>query len=143
MTAYISIDASDLGRLGRSLDDAADRVDEIFDSIGALLASSAQKRISGTQTAPDGAPWDPWSEAYRQTRHGNQRLLLGKGHLRQSIQHNVFDDGAIIGSNLIYALTHQEGRSGIPARPYLGVSEQDEADIATILHDFIEGAFDV
>jgi phage gpG-like protein len=34
-----------------------------------------------------------------------------------------------IGSNQIYASTHQFGRGAIPARPYLGLSTNDEQSI--------------
>lgn len=63
------------------------------------------------------------------------------GHLLQSIQYFVESDRVIVGSNLKYAAIHQFGglpnmRGGakfIPARPYIGLSADNIAELEEIL----------
>ena len=109
---------------------------QLLDDVGGLLESSSEYRLREEKTAPDGTPWEPWSEAYAKTREPHQSLLVAdnkKGsRLWDSLTHEVIgDDIVIVGTNIIYAATHQFGDEsrGIPARPYLGVSDQDEDDI--------------
>ena len=51
------------------------------------------------------------------------------------------DKGVEVGSALVYAAIHQLSGAGtkrpnIPARPYLGVSDQDEQDLADAVETF-------
>lgn len=116
-----------LGRLSR-LD-----MGELAFNIGALLESSTQRRIADEKTAPDGTPWEPWSEDYAATRSGRHSLLVYEGDLRDSIQNVSTADEAIVGTNLVYGAIHQFGGEevgkSIPARPYLGLSDRDREDI--------------
>lgn len=112
---------------------------ELADDAGAILESSARERFD-TKVAPDGTDWEPWSEAYDDTRnHGVHSLLVQEGDLRDSIASYASGGEVRVGSNLIYAAHHQLGGeeidSGVPARPYLGVSAQDEQD----LHELVTG----
>ncbi len=110
---------------------------ELADDAGAVLESSTRRRFD-TATAPDGERWTPWSEAYDETRdHGVHSLLIDEGDLRDSMASYASGTEAHVGSNLVYAAHHQIGgdeiASGVPARPYLGVSSEDELD----LHDLV------
>lgn len=112
---------------------------ELGEGIGAMMESSTKRRIADEKRSPDGEAWMPWSIAHGETRRAGQSLLVAEGDLRDSIQ--FVTDGAEIriGSNLIYAATHQFGREddGIPARPYLGLSDEDERDINDLIADFV------
>lgn len=112
---------------------------ELSEGIGALIENSTKRRIANEKTAPDGTPWDGWSEGYAATRRSGQSILVGEGNLRDSIQFFATGDEVEVGSNLIYAATHQAGREedGIPARPYLGLSARDERDIKDLIEDFV------
>ena len=120
-------------RLGRALDD-----------VGQHVVSSTTERFAETSMAPDGAPWQP---SQRALASGDRTLVL-QGHLRDSITHDVDGDSVSVGSNLAYAAIHQYGgeagrrgaRVSIPARPFLGLSSDDEAEIKMIFHDHFEAA---
>lgn len=118
-----------------------DRGEAMF-AIGVLLENSAKERIDSEKTAPDGTAWAPWSARYDETRERRHSLLVGEGDLRDSIQ--AFASGAEVrvGSNLIYAATHQFGRDevNIPARPFLGISEDDRDDIRDVILGGLEEA---
>lgn len=65
-----------------------------------------------------------------------------RGHLRGIPTVQATDASVSIGSNRIYAAMHQYGgrtRFGqIPARPYLGISDEDEQAIMGTLQDAFE-----
>jgi len=125
------------------------QIEDLAYNIGALLESATKERIATEKAGPDGAPWAPWSDGYAGTRHGGQSLLVGAGHLLGSIANVSRGSEAIVGSNLVYAATHQFGASrgafgtaarggpipwgDIPARPYLGISDEDRSDIMELI----------
>ena len=106
-------------------------------SMGAEAESQTRRRITDEKTAPDGTPWDPWSRDYAASRHGGNSLLEGEGDLVDSIGFEVNGGQVEIGTNLVYGAIHQLGGKDvnihIPARPYLGVSAENEADLLAIL----------
>lgn len=107
-----------------------------------VAISSTHRRLRETKTAPDGTPWQEWSDTYAQTRKGHHSLLMNEGDLDDSI--TEFIDGAIggVGTNLVYAAVQQFGGEEVdmntPARPYLGLSKEDEVEIPLAISDFIE-----
>lgn len=143
---------------------AGEDMTPLMDQIGALLEQSARDRIEVSNEAPDGTPWMPSDRVDQQ----GGKTLFDSGRLAASLGHQAYPDMAEIGSNLIYAGVHQAGaiitaKNGgaltftlpdgqfvevasveIPARPYLGVSETDEADMqalaASFFGRFLEGA---
>lgn len=122
----------------------------LMDEMGSLGASQTQRRIDSEKTAPDGTPWAPWSESYAKTRHGGHSLLVAEQNLLDSIEHIVGLTGDFVewGSNLVYATSHQNGldisvigsrrRITVPARPYLGLSAENEEDMAALVDDFVD-----
>ena len=116
--------------------------DELMDDAGALLESSTRGRFD-TKTAPDGSAWVPWSERYDNTRnHGVHSLLIEGGGLRDSIASYSTSTEAAVGSNMVYAAIHNFGGepvgSNIPAREYLGISDEDERDLGDLVAAHIE-----
>lgn len=124
--------------------------------IAALGESSTRLRFR-LQRGPDGRQWKPSIRA--QVTGG--RTLTKDGHLSGSIGSNVGKDFAEWGVNRIYARIHQDGgvikaKSGgalkfripgggfavvkavrMPARPYLGVNEDDRDDMLDIVESHI------
>jgi phage virion morphogenesis protein len=135
-----------IARLGR-----ADR-GALLDDLGAEVVSQTQRRIGEEKTGPDGERWPAWSASHARTRHGNQSLLVASGDLLDTITHVVSGERVEIGSNLVYAAAHQFGldmsvvssrrRVTIPARPYLGLSGDNEADLEAIADDFVQRALE-
>ncbi|MDF2186150.1 phage virion morphogenesis protein [Grimontia hollisae] len=85
---------------------------KLLNLIGAEAETQTHRRIRDEKTAPDGTPWESWSDAYAKTRHGNHALLMGEGELDDSIQYLVKGNKVYVGSPLIYAAVHQEGFDG-------------------------------
>lgn len=136
-------DFSDLDRLQTRLDRLAkaDR-SQLLEDLGAVLESSTRARIQSEKSGPDGEPWPDWSPAYAETRHGGHSLLSADGGLLNSIRSDVRGDEVEVGTNLVYGAVHQFGGAEvdmpIPARPYLGVSAQDESDMLAVADEWLD-----
>ena len=69
---------------------------------------------------------------------------MGEGDLLDSIQFITRGAEVEVGTNLIYGAIHQFGGAEvgmkIPARPYLGLSPDNEANLLGVVEDFIERA---
>ncbi len=140
MTVALQYDLGDLQKAADYLNKVVnfDRR-RLLDSIGAVAESQTRRRIEEQLGAPDGTPWVDWSEKYAATRHSGQGFLYAEGDLADSIDHQVVSNDQVeVGSNLIYAATHQFGDEdrGIPARPYLGLSADDEDELLDTLNAF-------
>lgn len=130
----------------------------VLDEIGASLLASTQQRFEDGKS-PAGAAWKP---SIRASRDGGA-TLVDRGHLRDSMTHRASDNEVEVGTNVLYAAVHQFGATinaktsqglrfkigdrfitkqsvTIPARPFLGISEDDAAEIQEILADHLREA---
>lgn len=128
----------------------------LFDAIGAALVSSTQSRFE-TETDPEG---NPWPDSIRKLTLGG-RTLTETAALAQSITHEPTESSVAVGTNLIYAAIHQLGgiirpvtaqklafrlpgggfamvdEVEMPARPFLGLDQDDEAEIRALAADWL------
>lgn len=130
----------------------------VMADIAALGESSTRMRFR-TETGPDGQKWKPSLRA----RITGGRTLTKDGHLSGSISGRHGRDFAEWGVNRIYAAIHQFGgeihakggalrfhlanggfasvkKVTIPARPFLGISDDDRDDILDVIQTRIQGA---
>ena len=77
---------------------------------------------------------------------GHRKILVGEGHLMNSINWKANDEGVEVGTNLIYAAIHNFGgmagrghKANIPARPFLVVQDEDMEEIKHVINDFLTG----
>jgi len=114
-----------------------------FEEIGAELLASTQLRFKDG-VSPDG---DPWQE----TKHRpGEAPLIDTGRLKKSISWQADANSMELGTDVEdYAAIHQFGgmagrglATEIPARPFLGVSSEDEAAILNIIENHILSAID-
>lgn len=145
----------------RALAQAIARPRAVMAEIGQSLKTSTQERFR-REIDPDGNAWKP----SRRKAEGSPRPTLTlNGYLRGSITRRATDDSAVIGTNVIYAATHQFGGTitpkkpggrlvfttyrgdtifakavTIPARPFLGLSADDRVEIREIVADAIARA---
>jgi len=130
----------EMERLGLDLN-----MEEALGEVAAEVEFQTRERIeSGENVGPDGIEWPPWSERYAATRHGGHNLLRNDGHLLESLTYLVRGEDAVVGTNLEYGATHQFGDEdrNIPARPYLGLSDENVDDIEHVLEVYLEGLFE-
>lgn len=119
-----------------------------YASVGEHMLNSVQERFD-TQTAPDGSAWTPLAPstvASRLKRNGNAEvtILRERGRLAGSINYRANRAQVEIGTPMVQAaIQHFGGETGrnhavtIPARPFLGLSPNDETAIGEIAEDFL------
>jgi phage virion morphogenesis protein len=147
MSIGLQYDLSSVTRLQERIARLAnpDRKD-LLEQLAGVAESQTRKRINEEQQSPDGEPWQAWSADYAATRHGGQSLLQGEGNLVDSITSEIEGDEALIGSNLVYAAIHQHGGTpdmapgpaGIPAREYLGFSQDNLDEIEAVADRWLD-----
>ncbi|PCI85776.1 MAG: phage virion morphogenesis protein [Hyphomicrobiales bacterium] len=122
---------------------SAFQTSELLEQMGGLIETQTLERLDDTKQSPDGSEWDDWTDSYTQTRNGGHSLLDGEGNLINSITYIVGSDEVSVGSPLVYAAAHQFGNeaNSTSARPYLGFSDDNIAEIELELSDFLRGAF--
>ena len=111
-----------------------------FMAIGETHLATVQERFE-RETDPYGKRWTLRKTPLRgRGRQGDPRrkLLFLTGRLRNSLIYKASPTDVVIGTNLIYAATHQFGRGAIPARPYLDITERDAVRYVAILVEYIE-----
>lgn len=149
---------------------AFDRLTRIGRDTSPMMAEIAEHLLESTQrrfdsgTDPDGVPWVPLKDGSGRTP------LRVSGTLRDQIFPSHGSDFAQIAATTKYARAHQEGTSpyvilpvkgkalsflgpggdriarrkvnhpGLPPRPFLGLSDQDRADIEQIAGAYLEEA---
>jgi phage virion morphogenesis protein len=120
----------------------------LLQSIGVEMEEQTKERFE-TKKSPDGDSWKALAEktlAYyaRKKKNWKERsILVGEGDLRLSITSEV-QGGAwstLVGAAKEYAAVHQFGwpKKNIPARPYLGVSQDDAKVIEAAVAVFLAG----
>ncbi|KPD10871.1 phage virion morphogenesis protein [Phaeobacter sp. 11ANDIMAR09] len=134
---------------------------EFMQDAGELLVSATQDRVlQGLQ--PDGAPFAPRSAATLK-RYTKLGLSFGaplnvSGDMRNHLHYAADKDSMEFGSNAIQSAVMQFGAEkgafgtaangssipwgNIPARPFIGISEDDETNLALELEEWLEHAAD-
>lgn len=125
----------------RALVDAGEDLEPAFIDIGEGLLNSTHDRWE-QQVDPEGNAWEPLDPKYQARKKKNaDKVLVLEGFMRDTLAYNTSRQSMEMGTNLIQGATHQFGdeERGIPAREYLGVSEDDEQMMEDTLHDhFLE-----
>jgi len=133
------IDARGVTDVLNRLTQAGTDLELVFEDIGKYLEQSHTQRFDDQQ-APDGTPWKPLNRRYQARKKKNPGLILVlEGYLGDTLSYEASPDSLAFGSNLPYAATHQFGDEsrGIPARPFLGLSGDDEVEIMQILREHL------
>lgn len=138
----IQVDDRDILAGLNALDANLEDFQPAFADMGEHLLLSHQQRWDQAQ-APDGTPWEPLSADYaarKARKYPNAGILVGPGpqHL-MDLHYNAGAAGLDFGSDKIHAATHQFGADdrNIPARPYLGISADDEAELLAIAEEHL------
>lgn len=133
----------------------------LFQDLGEYLVKSTTDRFP-TGRAPDGSVWAAKSPvtlaayAARKDRADSRPLFGPSGALSSTIAYEAFSDRVEWGSPMIYAAVQQFGAGkgafgrtsrgapipwgNIPARPFAGISAEDEVQMVDIVGDWFEAA---
>lgn len=125
---------------------------ELAEGIGRMVQEQTRRRIEEEKTSPAGVAWQP--------NIAKTSILYRSGALTRSIDYIASPDKVEVGSGLIYARIHQRGGQitaknasalafsvggkfiqvksvTMPARPYLGISPENERDIVSAAEDWM------
>ena len=114
---------------------------ELMESIAAEGEQQTRRRIKEDKSTPEGFAWYELSPEYaeRKSRFSSGGILEYEGFLEQTISSAADSGNAWWGSDRVYAAAQQFGISGrLPARPYLGLSSANMADIQQIASAWLE-----
>lgn len=157
--AALTITVDDLAA-GQALDRllaAAGDLQPALKNVGEALRQSTIDRIQAG-VSPDGTAFAPLNPDYARVEKKGPGILRGESGDLASIVYQVAGDEVAIGNNVVYGAIHQFGgvikaknapalvfslggrtvhvdQVTMPARPYLGVSAEDEAEIRAIVAD--------
>ncbi len=129
-------------------------------NIGEALRQSTLDRIE-REVSPDGTAFAPLNPLYAETKKGPGKLRGESRTLSEIVWQLAGDEAVEVGTNAIYGAIHQFGgviqaknapalifsmggehfavkSVTIPARPYLGLSKEDEEEILAIVADHFE-----
>ena len=109
-----------------------------LNEIGQFLLASIDLGFEN-ETNPDGIPWKPNSPGirrYKQSKGYILKVLQATGRMRASINYRVSGNELTVGTNVSYAYKHQLG-IGVPKREFLGISEENNKAIVSILDDYL------
>lgn len=159
-TLTLRYEDADLQRVAKRLQRELAKADfkPLLQRIAGALRESATLRFHQGK-APDGSHW---KKSRRALETGGQTLIL-EGRLRDSLAARVNAKSLEVGTNVVYGGIHQFGgiirpkkgralavpgvgfRASVtmPARPYLGISADDEAEIRDITEAWLRKLVDL
>lgn len=149
--AMLNVELDD-SRTGAALTELVGRLGDLTTpllDIAEYLHQSTDDRFR-RQVAPDGSPWAPLAPSTL-VRKKTSKILRQDGYLQDTMRHSVSDNELALGTDRPYGAIHQfgqrKGTSGssgghplpwgdIPARPYLGLSSDDETEVVLLIRDY-------
>lgn len=142
----IDINTANVSGLRQRLQAIADELRDmrpLWQAIGMYIQRQTIKERFDKEQSPGAQKWKPLSQStvnHRKKRHksGNMKILQDTGELRRSITYEAEPNSVRVGTNLKYARTHQFGRGNIPARPFLGVNDEEKQHIISMLGSYIK-----
>jgi phage virion morphogenesis protein len=102
--------------------------------LGNLLRTQTIRHFQ-YQAGPAG-PFAPWRPSTAARRSGGM-ILSDTGRLRGSISALVGMDQVEAGTNVQYGKYHQKGTRKMVARPFMGLTQQDEQEIHRVIAAFL------
>ena len=96
------------------------------------------------ERSPKGEKWQDLDPAYKKSRYAkgyDGKILHRTGLLMASLNVDYGDNFAAVGVSESYGIYHQLGTKKMPARPFLGISEEGIDEIKDILKNAIKRAW--
>lgn len=138
MQFVINID-NELNEAGFFLGGMSGRLNDLtplMSAIGSHLENTTAERFLLKQSA-DGIRWAnllPQTQA----KKGDNNMLVQSGDLMRSIASVADSDSVTVGVSEPYGAYHQQGTKHMAARPFLGISVDDENAIDALIAQFLE-----
>lgn len=119
---------------------------KLYGMLGEALRTIHKERFEKEQKSPEGEKWQSLSPKYQAQKSKNRdKILIRDGNLKNLLRYQASDNGVVFGSDRKYARLHHFGSnkrsgrgSGVPARPWLGVSKQQEGYLLEKTKHFLQ-----
>ncbi len=147
----IEIDYNDRAVLDalQRLDDRLDNLTPAMRDIAGVLTDASERAFQDEADPATGTPWAPLTEATVGMRGGDAHPILQRsGQLAASVNADWGRDFAAAGTNKAYAAMQQFGGTtaatsmipgkDIPARPFLGIGDEDRDEILDIVRSYLD-----
>lgn len=149
MSIEFDIDLSGFAEAQSKLESLGGIIPDLMESVGVLVEGQTRRRLATEKTSPDGEPWELRSPGYAQSLRPGTSILIRSGGMLDSIASEARGNEVSVGSDLVYAAIHQfggtpdmaPGPAAVPARPFLGVSDDNETEILDLINLAIAGHF--
>lgn len=155
----VSVKWNNLDKQLLNMADKITNTHNLLEGIGSMLVRNTEKRFQ-KEESPKGEKWKKSQRAIRE----DGKTLTDKGQLKDSILSQVQGKTVQVGTNKEYARIHQFGgeitpkkkkalsfktannnvtakKVTMPARPFIGISDDDIDDAKGIIADFMEKSF--
>lgn len=109
---------------------------EITRKVANVLLQEAEAAFDN-EKSPEGEPWANLNQDYKKRRYNKGytgNILQVTGDLVKSLNIDYGENFAVIGAGEPYGQYHQLGTSKMPARPFLGLSNDGIEEIKAILN---------
>lgn len=110
--------------------------------VGEYLIESHQDRFDRAES-PDGDAWAPLSDDYKKRSKRPSDILIEDGTLKGTLNYNASQEQLLFGTPMEYGAAHHFGyeKRNLPARPWLGLSDEDENVVIAIFRAHLSEAF--
>ena len=116
--------------------------ESLLKSLGVEIEAQISERIESTKRDPEGKTWTELADKTRQylLKHfpSARPPLWRTGELLDTIESQVSGGVLLTGATKEYAGYLQEGTKRMPARPFIGLSAQDIADLADLIDAWLK-----
>lgn len=116
----------------------------LMQAIGSVLEGSTRQRFADKQS-PNGVAWAVLMPSTVKAKNGRSNILVDSGDLIRSITFHATSDSVVVGTDRPYGKYHQTGTkkaddsTKMVARPWLGLSQQDQFDINDLIVGYLAG----
>jgi len=151
----VKIDSREVEAELKKLEARTENLKPVFEDIGEYLIVSTRQRFLDKE-APDGTPWARNSPLTQALKGKNDPLIGESKSLSRYFSYNASSRSLEFGSPMKYAAVQhfgaKQGAFGrsergtplpwgrIPARPFLGLSSKDRAEILDIVREYLAGS---
>ena len=144
-SANVSVNIKEIEALAKKLKGYAltpAQEESLLKSLGVEIEAQISERIESTKRDPEGKTWTELADKTRQylLKHfpSARPPLWRTGELLDTIESQVSGGVLLTGATKEYAGYLQEGTKRMPARPFIGLSAQDIADLADLIDAWLK-----
>lgn len=144
-SACVSVNIKELETLTKKLKGYAltpAQENNLLKSLGVEIETQISERIESTKRDPEGKTWADIADKTRRylLKHfpSARPPLWRTGELLDTIESQVSGGVLLTGATKEYAGFLQDGTKRMPARPFIGLSAQDIADLADLIDAWLK-----